>query len=73
MMKGTAGSLVGMIVGTIIMIILSVIYFVITLFVIKAAADIVFAESIGVDMAVIAAAIVTLGSMLGGTAMRRTV
>jgi len=73
MMKSTAGNLVGVIVGTIIMIILSVIYFVITLFVIKAAADIVFAEALSVDMAVIAAAIITLGSMLGGSAMRRTV
>ena len=73
MMKGMRGRLVAGIVGTIILIILSIIYFVITLFVVKAAADIVFAEAISVDWAVLAAAIITLGSMFGGAmGVRRT-
>lgn len=66
MMKGMGGGLVAGIIGTIVLIILSIIYFVITLFVVKAAADIVFAEAISVDWAVLAAAIITLGSMFGG-------
>ncbi len=70
---GMMGSLVGLIIGTIIGIVLSIIYFVITLFVVKAAADIVFAENLGTDMAVLAAAIITVGSMLGGSGMRRTI
>jgi hypothetical protein len=70
-LKGMAGSIVGLVVGTVIGIVLSIIYFVITLFVIKASADIVFAENIGTDMAVLAAALVTVGSMLGGAGMRR--
>jgi hypothetical protein len=53
--------------------VLSIIYFVITLFIVKAGADIVFAENIGVDMAVLAAALVTVGSMLAATGMRKTV
>jgi len=67
MMKGMGGGLVAGIIGTIILIILSIIYFVITLFVVKAAADIVFTEAISVDWAVLAAAIITLGSMFGGS------
>ena len=58
-------------IGTVIGIILSIIYFVITLFVVKAAADIVFAESLGTDMAVHSAALITVGSMLGGAGMRK--
>ncbi len=71
MMKGMGGGLVAGIIGTIILIILSIIYFVITLFVVKAAADIVFAEAISVDWAVLAAAIITLGSMFGGAMSSR--
>ncbi|MDW5564275.1 MAG: hypothetical protein SA339_13755 [Methanomassiliicoccus sp.] len=70
-MSGMTGSLVGMIIGTVIGIILSIIYFVITLFVIKASADIVFSENLSVDWAVLAAALVTVGSMVGGVSMRR--
>jgi hypothetical protein len=73
MMKGMGGGLVAGIIGTIILIILSIIYFVITLFVVKAAADIVFAEAISVDWAVLAAAIITLGSMFGGAMGARRV
>jgi ABC-type lipoprotein release transport system permease subunit len=70
-MKGMTGSIVGLIIGTVIGIVLSIIYFVITLFVIKAASDIVFAENLSTDMAVLAAALVSVGSMLGGAGMRR--
>jgi len=55
------------IVSTIILIILGIIYFAITLWVIKVAADWIFDASLSVDWAVLAAAIVTLGSMLGGS------
>ena len=67
MMKGMGSSLVGLIIGTIILIILSIIYFTITLFIVQIAADIVFTDPISVDWAVLASAIITLGSMLGGT------
>ena len=70
-MSGMMGSLVAWLIGTVIGIILSIIYFVITLFVVKAGADIVFAENLGTDMAVLAAALITVGSMLGGAGMRR--
>jgi len=55
-----------MIISTIILIILSIIYFIIVLFVVNVAADVVFSDSLSADWAVMAAAIVTLGSMLGG-------
>ncbi len=70
--KDMLGSMLNLIVGTIIGIVLSIIYFVLTLFVVKAAADIVFAENIGTDMAVLAAALITVGSMLGGSGMKKT-
>lgn len=70
-MKGMVGTFVAWLIGTVIGIILSIIYFVITLFVVKAAADIVFAESLGTDMAVLSAALITVGSMLGGAGMRK--
>jgi hypothetical protein len=71
--KGMFGSMISLIIGTVIGIVLSIIYFVITLFVVKAAADIVFAENLGTDMAVLAAALITVGSMLGGSGMRKTI
>lgn len=65
------GGFVALIVGMIIAIILSIIFFTITLFVVKAAAGIVFTGgAISADMATLSAAIITLGSMLGG-AMNR--
>lgn len=70
-MSGMTGSFVSWLIGTVIGIILSIIYFVITLFVVKAGADIVFSENVGVDMAVLAAALITVGSMLAGAGMRR--
>ncbi|MBI0582592.1 MAG: hypothetical protein ISF22_00035 [Methanomassiliicoccus sp.] len=70
-MKGMVGSLVGLIIGLVIGIVMSIIFFVITLFIVKASADIVFAENISTDMAVLSAAIITVGSMLGGAGMRR--
>jgi hypothetical protein len=71
--KGMFGSMISLIIGTVIGIVLSIIYFVLTLFVVKAAADIVFAENLGTDMAVLAAALITVGSMLGGSGMRKTI
>ena len=67
MMKGMGGGIVAAVIGTIILIILSIIYFVITLFVVKASASIVFSGStLSVDGAVLAAALITIGSMFGG-------
>jgi hypothetical protein len=72
MMKGVGGGIVAAIVGTIILIILSIIYFVITLFVVKASASIVFSGStLSVDFAVLTAALITLGSMFGGAMSSR--
>lgn len=70
-MEGTMGSIVNLVIGMIIGIVLSIIFFVITLFIIKAGADIVFGENISVDWAVLSAALVTIGSMLGGSGMRK--
>ncbi len=67
-MQGTAKALVGMIVGTIIMIILSVIYFIITLFIVDFSAGLLLGESeYSSGAVIIAAALITLGSMLGGS------
>lgn len=65
MIRDTSRAIVTAIVSTVIMIVLSVVYFTITLFIVKAAADIMFTENISVDWAVLAAAIITFGSMLG--------
>ncbi len=65
------GGFVAFIIALIIAIILSVIFFTITLFVVKAAADIVFAENISTDFATLTAGIITVGSMLGGAASMR--
>lgn len=67
-MQGTAKALVGMIVGTIIMIILSVIYFIITLFIVDFSAGLLLDGSgYSGSAVIIAAALITLGSMLGGS------
>ena len=69
-MEGTLKALVGMIVGTVIMIILSVIYFIITLFIVDFSADLVMgtgAKDLYDGYIIIAAALITLGSMLGGS------
>lgn len=67
MMKEAGGSIVMTIAATIVLIILSIIYFTITLFVVKAAANIIFDGGLSGDFGVLAASIITLGSMLGGT------
>ncbi len=67
-MKEAGGSILTMIGATIVMIILSIIYFTITLFVVKSAANIIFNGGLSGDFGVLAAAIITLGSMVGGTA-----
>lgn len=59
--------LLTMIASTIILIILGIIYFAITLLVIKVASDWIFGTGLDQNWAVLAAAIVTLGSMLGGS------
>lgn len=67
-MQGTAKALVGMIVGTIIMIILSVIYFIITLFIVDFSAGLLLGDGeYSSGAVIIAAALITLGSMLGGS------
>jgi len=54
-------------IATIIMILLSILYFAITLFVIKIASDAIFGEGLEQNWAVLGAAIVTMGSMLGAS------
>ena len=69
-MEGTLKALVVMIVGTVIMIILSVIYFIITLFIVDFSADLLMgtgAKDLYDGYIIIAAALITLGSMLGGS------
>ncbi len=69
-MQGTAKALIGMIVGTVIMIILSVIYFIITLFIVDFSANLLMGTGSGNEFdgyIIVAAALITLGSMLGGS------
>ena len=69
-MQGAAKALIGMIVGTVIMIILSVIYFIITLFIVDFSANLLMGTGSGNEFdgyIIVAAALITLGSMLGGS------
>ena len=69
-MQGTAKALIGMIVGTVIMIILSVIYFIITLFIVDFSANLLMGTGSGNEFdgyIIVAAALITLGSMLRGS------
>lgn len=67
------GGFVALIIAMIIAIILSIIFFTITLFIVKAAADIVFGSGnpISSDFGTLTAGIITVGSMLGGAANMR--
>jgi succinate dehydrogenase hydrophobic anchor subunit len=56
-----------MIISAIVLIVLSIIWFMILLFVVNVAADVVFSESLDPNWGVIAAALITLGSILGGS------
>lgn len=56
-----------MILSAIILIILSIIWFIILLFVVNVAADVVFSDSLDPNWGVLAAALITLGSILGGS------
>lgn len=56
-----------MILSAVILIILSIIWFIILLFVVNIAADVVFSESLDPNWGVLAAALITLGSILGGS------
>jgi hypothetical protein len=71
--KGIIGGILGLIIATLIAIILSIIYFVIALFVIDVAAGIVFDTPLSTDWAVLAAALVTIGTMIAGAGLRRDV
>ncbi|WP_400209029.1 hypothetical protein [Candidatus Methanomassiliicoccus intestinalis] len=66
-MNGTLKALVGMIVGTVVMIILSVIYFIITLFIVDFSAGLLLSGENYEGYVIVAAALITLGSMLGGS------
>ena len=67
-MAGTLKALLGMIVGTVIMIVLSVIYFIITLFIVDFSANLLLETGDEFNgYVIIAAALITLGSMLGGS------
>ncbi|HDP97117.1 MAG TPA: hypothetical protein ENN25_05445 [Euryarchaeota archaeon] len=57
--------------ATIIMILLSIIYFALTLLVIKIATDAIFGAGLDENWAVLGAAIVTMGSMVGAS-IRKT-
>jgi hypothetical protein len=69
--KGIVGVLLALILATLIAIVLSIIYFVIALFVIDVAAGIVFDTPLGTDMAVLSAALLTIGTMIAGAGIRR--
>lgn len=52
---------------------LGFVYFALTLFVIKIASDAVFAGSVDTNFAVLAAALITLGSMMGGALEKKRI
>ncbi len=70
-MKEELMAVLMVIVVSLILILLSIVYFIITLFVIKVASDVVFDNAVGEDMAVLAAALITLGTMIGGALSRK--
>jgi len=61
------------ILSTGVLIMLGFIYFALTLFVIKIASDAIFAISVDTNWAVLAAALITLGSMLGGALEKKRI
>ena len=65
-MREKLNVLVVTLVATIMLVVLSLIYFILTLFVIKAAADVVFTDSLSASTGVLAAALVTLGVIIAG-------
>jgi len=70
-MKEELMAVLMMIVVSLILILLSIVYFIITLFVIKVAADIVFDNGVDENWAVLAASLITLGTMIGGAVSRK--
>ncbi len=70
-MKEELMAVLMMIVVSLILILLSIVYFIITLFVIKVAADVVFDNAVDENWAVLAAALITLGTMIGGAVSRK--
>jgi hypothetical protein len=58
--------LVVTLIATVMMVILGLIYFVLTLFVIKAAANVMFTDELTASMGVLAAALVTGGVIIAG-------
>jgi hypothetical protein len=58
--------LVVTLVATIMLVILSLIYFILTLLVIKGAANVMFADDLSADMGVLAAALVTMAVIVAG-------
>jgi hypothetical protein len=69
--KGIIGGILALIIATLIAIILSIIYFVIALFIIDVAAGIVFDTPLSTDWAVLAAALLTIGTMSAGAGLSR--
>jgi succinate dehydrogenase hydrophobic anchor subunit len=66
-MNDAIKAIVMMIVAAVVLIILSIVWFIILLFVVNVAADVVFSESLDPNWGVVAAALITLGSILGGS------
>jgi Mn2+/Fe2+ NRAMP family transporter len=71
MMKEEIMGLLMVILVSLILIVLSIVYFIIMLFVIKVAADVVFDNTVSEDSAVLAAALITLGTLVGGSISRK--
>ena len=70
-MKEEIMGLLMVIVVSLILIILSILYFIITLFVIKVAADVVFDNTVDENWAVLASALITMGTLIGGAISRK--
>jgi succinate dehydrogenase hydrophobic anchor subunit len=66
-MNDAIKAIVMMILSAIVLIVLSIIWFIILLFVVDVAADVVFSQNIDPNWGVLAAALITLGSILGGS------
>jgi hypothetical protein len=70
-MKEELMAVLMMIVVSLILILLSIVYFIITLFVIKVAADVVFDNTVDENWAVLASALITMGTLIGGSISRK--
>lgn len=65
-MREKLGVLVVTLIATIMLVVLALVYFILTLFVMKASANLMFTDNLSADMGVLAAALVTMAVIISG-------